>query len=312
MGRAAPKIALAIDLAWGCVVGAALQILAQVPQTLALLPKLQIDFRRVASSLRAVFNNLLPVVASRGVGQISSYIDNLLASLLPIGAVAAFNYGQIFYMLPISLFGFSIAAAELPTMARAMAGATMMSKRPCGADSIMGLRQIAFFVVPSAAAFFAIGDVIVASVFQSGRFTHRDAVYVWAVLAGCGVGLLANTMGRLYNSAFYALWDTRTPFKFAFVRVILSGILGYLFAIPLPGLLGIEQNWGVAGLTASAGMAAWVEFTLAAAQPQSSYRMDRARSQIPRAALGDGDFLPPRSHSRSNARRRMRVRAYRR
>jgi putative peptidoglycan lipid II flippase len=252
---------LAIDLAWGCVVGAALQILAQVPQTLALLPKLRIQFRKVESSLRAVFNNLLPVVASRGVGQISSYIDNLLASLLPIGAVAAFNYGQIFYMLPISLFGFSIAAAELPTMARATVGnddvAATLRRR-----LNFGLRQIAFFVVPSAAAFFAIGDVIVASVFQSGRFTHRDAVYVWAVLAGCGVGLLASTMGRLYNSAFYALWDTRTPFKFAFVRVILSGILGYLFAIPLPGLLGIEQRWGVAGLTASAGMAAWVEFTL--------------------------------------------------
>ena len=76
------------------------------------------------------------------------------------------------------------------------------------------------------------------------------------------VGMLASTMGRLYNSAFYALWDTRTPFKFALVRVMLSGILGYLFAIPLPGLIGIDQRWGVAGLTASAGMAAWVEFAL--------------------------------------------------
>ncbi len=85
---------------------------------------------------------------------------------------------------------------------------------------------------------------------------------MWAVLAGSGVGMLASTMGRLYNSAFYALWDTRTPLKFALVRVTLSFILGYLFAIPLPGLIGIEQRWGVAGLTASAGMAAWVEFTL--------------------------------------------------
>jgi putative peptidoglycan lipid II flippase len=252
---------LAVDLAWGCVVGAGLQILAQLPQTLALLPKLRIDFRKVASSLRSVFNNLVPVVASRGVGQVSSYIDNLLASLLPIGAVAAFNYGQIFYMLPISLFGFSIAAAELPTMSRAMAGgddveATLRRRLN------FGLRQIAFFVVPSAAAFFAIGDVIVASVFQSGHFSHDDAVYVWAVLAGCGVGMLANTLGRLYNSTFYALWDTRTPLKFAMVRVALSGILGYLFAIPLPHLIGIDLKWGVAGLTASAGMAAWVEFAL--------------------------------------------------
>jgi len=252
---------LAFDLAWGCVVGAALQILVQMPQVLTILRKLRIDFARVAESLRAVFRNLGPVVMSRGVGQFSAYVDNFLASWLPIGAVSAFNYGQIFYMLPVSLFGLSIAAAELPSMSRATAlpenvEATLRRRLN------FGLRQIAFLVVPSAAAFFSIGDVIVALVFQSGHFGHSDAVYVWAVLAGSGVGMLASTMGRLYNSAFYALWDTRTPFKFAVVRVILSGILGYLFAIPLPGLIGIDQRWGVAGLTASAGMSAWVEFTL--------------------------------------------------
>ncbi len=62
---------------------------------------------------------------SRGVGQISGYIDNLLASLLPIGAVAALNYGQVFYMLPVSLFGLSVAAAELPSMSRATAPRTI-------------------------------------------------------------------------------------------------------------------------------------------------------------------------------------------
>jgi putative peptidoglycan lipid II flippase len=253
--------ALAIDVAWGAVIGAGLQIVAQLPQTLALLRKLRIDFAKVATSLRAVFNNLVPVVMSRGVGQFSAYIDTVLASWLPIGAVSALNYGQVFYMLPVSLFGLSVAAAELPTMSRAAALADNV-EATLQRRLNSGLRQIAFLVVPSAAAFVAIGDVIVALVFQSGHFTHHDANYVWAVLAGSAVGMLASTMGRLYNSAFYALWDTRTPFKFALVRVILSGILGYLFAIPLPGLLGIDQRWGVAGLTASAGIAAWVEFTL--------------------------------------------------
>jgi putative peptidoglycan lipid II flippase len=260
-GPRRPEDALAIDLAWGAVAGAALQIVAQLPQTLALLRRMRIDFTKVAESLTAVFRNLGPVVMSRGVGQFSAYIDNFLASWLPIGAVSAFNYGQIFYMLPVSLFGLSVAAAELPSMSRAtaLAGDIEASLRR---RLNFGLRQIAFLVVPSAAAFFSIGDVIVAVVFQSGHFSHHDAVYVWAVLAGSGVGMLASTMGRLYNSAFYALWDTKTPFKFALVRVILSGILGYLFAIPLPGLIGIDQRWGVAGLTASAGLAAWVEFTL--------------------------------------------------
>jgi len=87
-------------------------------------------------------------------------------------------------------------------------------------------------------------------------------LFVGAALAGSGVGLLAQTMGRLYSSTFYALRDTRTPLNYALVRVALTFGLGYLFSLPLPRALGIDHNWGVAGLTASAGMAGWVEFVL--------------------------------------------------
>jgi len=252
---------LAIDLAWGAVAGAMLQIAVQVPQMVPLMRRIGFDFTRTAASLRAVFNNFVPVVTGRGVVQFSSYIDNLLASLLPTGAVAALNYGQILYILPVSLFGMSVAAAELPGMSRA----TGTSEQIAAALRVRlnaGLRQISFLVVPSAAAFLFLGDVIAAAIFQSGQFTHRDALYVWAVLAGSAVGLLAVTMGRLYSSAFYALWDTRTPLKFAVIRVTLTLVLGYLCAIPLPPMLGIAQRWGVAGLTVSAGAAGWLEFSM--------------------------------------------------
>lgn len=253
---------LAVKAAWGSVAGAALQIIVQLPQTLPLLGRMRLDFARVRAELRNVFNNLMPVIASRGVAQVSGYIDNLLASLLPTGAVAGLNYAQILYLLPVSLFGMSVAAAELPTMSRATAAATPQALETLRARLNAGLRQISFLVVPSAAAFLIIGDVIVALLFQSGAFKHRDALYVWAILAGSAVGLLAATMSRLYNSTYYALWDTRTPLRYALIRVGLTLVLGYLSAIILPPILGIPMRWGVAGLSASAGVAAWVEFTL--------------------------------------------------
>src|SRR4029077_12055913 len=125
-----------------------------------------------------------------------------------------------------------------------------------------GLRQIAFFVVPSAMAFLALGDVVAAALYQTGRFTHEDSVYVWAILAGSSVGLLASTLGRLYSSTYYALRDTRTPLNYAVIRVLLTTVLGYLAAIPRPRWLGLNPMWGTAGLTASAGLAGWVEMLL--------------------------------------------------
>jgi putative peptidoglycan lipid II flippase len=252
---------LAVIVAWGAVIGSALQIAVQLPQTLALVGGARLGLARVRNLLKAVFNNFLPVVTGRGVVQVSGYVDNLLASLLPTGAVAALNYAQILYMLPVSLFGMAVAAAELPGMSRA-AGASSEIAAMLRTRLNAGLRQISFLVVPSAAAFLFLGDVVAGALFQSGHFTHADAVYVWAVLAGSSVGLLAVTLGRLYSSAFYALWDTRTPLKFAVIRVALTIALGYFCAIPLPAMIGIAQRWGVAGLTASAGVAGWIEFAM--------------------------------------------------
>src|SRR6185295_17282650 len=72
----------------------------------------------------------------------------------------------------------------------------------------------------------------------------------------------ASTLGRLYASTYYALRDTRTPLRYALVRVVLTTVLGYLFAVPLPAMLGLPALWGAAGLTASAGIAGWVEMLL--------------------------------------------------
>ncbi|HEX3878208.1 MAG TPA: lipid II flippase MurJ, partial [Bryobacteraceae bacterium] len=94
------------------------------------------------------------------------------------------------------------------------------------------------------------------------RFHYSDSLYVWGILAGSSVGLLASTLSRLYSSTYYALRDTRTPLKFALVRVALTTVLGWLFATRVPHWLGIDPLWGAAGLTASAGVAAWVEFSL--------------------------------------------------
>jgi putative peptidoglycan lipid II flippase len=211
--------------------------------------------------VRTVLRNFGPVFVSRGVVQISAYVDSLLASFLPTGAVAALSYAQTIYTLPVSLFGMSVSAAELPAMSSAL-GTDEQIAQALRERLARGLEQIAFFVVPSAAAFLLLGHVVVATLYRSGLFGTRDVTYVWGVLAGSSVGLLASTFGRLYSSAFYALRDTRTPLKFATVRVALTVVLGYLCALPLPPLLGLDRKWGVAGLTLSAGIAGWIEFGL--------------------------------------------------
>ena len=247
--------------AWGAVAGSALQLGVQLAPVLRLLGRVAPFARRGIEAARFVVRNAIPVFIGRGVVQISAYVDTVLASLLPTGAVAAVSYAQVLYTLPVSLFGMSVSAAELPAMSRARGEQAEIAEQ-LRARLARALRQIAFFVVPSAVAFFALGDVIVAALYQTGAFSRNMTVYVWGILAGSSIGLLASTWGRLYSSTFYALQDTRTPLRFAVTRVVLSILLGYLFAVPLPGVLGLEQRWGAVGLTVASSLAAWTEFLL--------------------------------------------------
>ena len=198
---------------------------------------------------------------SRGVVQLSAYIDQLIASLLPNGMVSAVFYATTISYTPVSVFGISVSATELTEMSGTLGDdATRFPKLRQRLDA--ALRQIAFFVVPSAMALAALGDVMAEALLQYRHFTASDTRYVWSILAGSAIGLLASTMGRLYSSTYYALNDTRTPLNFALIRVGLTTALGFLFALWLPKALGIDAHWGAAGLTASAGIAGWVEFTL--------------------------------------------------
>ncbi|HEU5174111.1 MAG TPA: murein biosynthesis integral membrane protein MurJ [Gemmatimonadaceae bacterium] len=254
-----PRIAVA--LAWASVAGAALQFGVQLPTVFRLLGGLRVTLSTTSANVRRVMKNFAPVAVSRGVVQISSYVDQIIASWLPNGAVAMIAYASTLYVLPVSLFGMSVSAAELPELARGVAP----GDEALGAirDRVnTGLRRIAYFVVPSAVAFLLLGDVIVNALLRSGRFGEVESLFTWGILAGSAVGLLASTLARLYSSTFYAFHDTRTPFRFAVARIILGTALGVAAALLGPRLLGVDPRWGAAGLTLASSVAGWFELTL--------------------------------------------------
>jgi len=252
---------LAAYTAWGSVVGSALQFGVQLPAVLRLLDRVRPELAIANAHVRQVLHSFFPVFMSRGVVQISAFVDAFLASFLGQGAVVALNYAQSLYTLPVSLFGMSVSAAELPAMSKTLGSESVV------AETLRhrldeGLKRISFFIVPSAVAFLALGDVIAAVLYQTGKFNRDDSVYVWTILAGAAVGLLASTLGRLYSSTYYALRDTRTPLRYAVLRVAFGGVLGYFCSLHLPRLLGIDPRLGAAGLTVASGLAGWTEYIL--------------------------------------------------
>lgn len=272
---------LAIIVAWAAVAGSALQLLVQVPSVVKLARAMRLSLGTRSPHVRTVVRNFAPVFVGRGVVQISGYVDGMLASLVTAGAVAAMNYAQVIYMLPVSVFGMSVSAAELPEMSSAAGDESTVAAYLRGRlDG--GLQRIAFFIVPSATALFAFGDLVAGLLYQSGSFGRSEAVWVWSILAGSAVGLTAATLGRLYSSTYYALRDTRTPLRFALIRVGLGLTLGAFAALVLPGLLGLDRKWGVAGIAIASSIAGWVEFLML----RRTLDKRIGETQVPRIILG--------------------------
>jgi putative peptidoglycan lipid II flippase len=156
---------LVIALAWGAVVGGLLQLGVQLPWVVAVLRGFRLRVSTRVTGVREAIRNFLPVVAARGVVNISGYVDLVLAGLLTGGALALLGYAQTLYLLPISLFGMSVAAAELPELSRnRKAELGELNRRVSTAMS-----RVTYFVWPTTLGYLFLGDVIVAGRLRSRR-----------------------------------------------------------------------------------------------------------------------------------------------
>jgi putative peptidoglycan lipid II flippase len=265
--------ALLMAVAWGALLGGFLQFGVQLPWVLRLDRDIRLNSGRAEPGFREAVRNAGPAILGRGVVQLSTYVDMILASLLAVGALARLRYAQTLYLLPISLFGMSVAAAELPELARERAGAVEALRERAGAAA----RRVAFYVLPSCVAFVLLGEVFVAGLYQAGEFGAADARVVWLTLAAYSVGLLASTTTRIFQSAFFALRDTKTPARIAGVRVLTAAAAGALLmvqfepislgalAIPAGVFSGLTIEGlplGPVGLALGAAAGAWVEWAL--------------------------------------------------
>jgi putative peptidoglycan lipid II flippase len=252
---------LAVTLTWSAALGGALVFAVQLPVALRLTrglrPSLALDFEPAREVVRKFF----PTLIGRGVVQLSAYADNLLASLISASAVGILSYAQNIYLLPVSLFGIAISAAELPELSSATGDAEEIAAR-IRTRLTAALRRMSFFVIPSSAALFILGDLVIGVLYRGGAFGEDAVRQVWTTLAAASVGLSAATGGRLYASAFFALRDTTTPLRYAVARVSLAAAVGTAAALYAPGWLGVGPQWGVTGLAAASALGGWLEFFL--------------------------------------------------
>jgi putative peptidoglycan lipid II flippase len=249
---------------WGGFAGGLLQFLVQLPGVMRVTQGFRLSFSTRVPGVRQALAAWGPAVAGRGVVQLAGYIDLFLATQLATGATSADRLAQLFYLLPISLFGISVAASELPELSRlrgeGAAPALLARVR-------RALRYVAFLNVPTVVGYLAFGYLVV-GLYRGGRFGVADNWLVYLVLCGYSTGILATTTSRLLQNTFYALGDTRSPARIAAIRVGTSVLVAvplmlWLDRYPLSAVVGSLPGstfrLGSVGLSLASGFGAWME-----------------------------------------------------
>ena len=252
----------------GALVGGVLQFGVQVPLVWKLLSGFRVRVSTKVTGVREALRATGPVLAGRGAAQLSSYLDQFLASFLASGAIAALGYAQVLYLLPVSLFGLSVAASELPELSRL----GRANEAAFMARLTRSLRQIAFLVLPTAVGYVLFGRLIVGAVFEHGEMGAAESWLTFVLLGGYSLGLLATTLARLLQNSFWALNDTKTPAKIAIFRILFSAavsvpLMFWLDTFPVARFVPAAPDetpvyLGALGLTLGASLGAFVEIVL--------------------------------------------------
>lgn len=264
---AGPLGRLVLAACLGGLVGGALQFAVQLPAALRLLGGLRPSWSLRAPGVRAALRAFWPMLLGRGAVQLSAFLDIFLASLLAAGAQSALGGAQTLYVLPVSLFAMSVAAAELPELSRQAGRGEEVAARAVGS-----LRQIGYLIIPTTVGFLAFGHLLVAAVYRRGNFGLADTWLVYLVLAGYTLGLPAVASSRLLQNVYFALEDTRRPARLAVLRVSLAALFGvplmlWLDRFAVGELTAVQSEarphfLGALGLALASGTMSWLELAL--------------------------------------------------
>ena len=233
------------------LVGTVIQFLLPLPWLYGLDGRLRpvIDWRDPA--VKRVFVLMGPVSLGLGLINFNVMLGTIFASRLidPHMAPTAIYRAFLIYMLPQGIFSVAIATVLFPTLSRAAAQADWDSYRDTFS---VGMRQIAFTLMPASAISIVLAAPIVRLLYQRGETSPHQTHVIAACLAAYSVGLAFNGFMLMLNRGFFALQSPWMPTWVALGNLALNAVL--YFALYRVGPWGIPLAISVANIVGTAAL----------------------------------------------------------
>lgn len=220
------------------------------------LPKLTPDLKRLAIIAA-------PAALAGGVIQINLLVGRQVASYYD-GAIQWLSVADRLYQLPLGVVGIAIGVVLLPDLSRKLRAEDIDGSR----DAFNRATEFAFaLTLPAAVALCIAAPPLISVLFERGAFQSTDSNATAAALAIYALGLPAFVFQKTLQPLYFAREDTKTPFYFACVGMVINAIcavgLSYIFGYLAAAIGASVSAWVMTGLlwfgTRNMGTAAWFD-----------------------------------------------------
>ncbi len=230
-------------LAWGVVLGAFIHCLIQIYGVKQVGWRFHFHFDTKDKDTNTVGRLMIPRTLGLAVTQLNQVIITMLASFLPVGSIAVYNYANNLQAVPIGVLAIPFALAIFPILSSAAAKNDMhqfSNQLSCT------IRQILFLIVPAAILILLLRAQIVRVVLGSGQFDWNATINTANALAFFSLGLVGQALIPVFSRAFFALSNTKTPFVIGIISELISIIAALILMKPLGAAgLALASSIGV-------------------------------------------------------------------
>ena len=182
---------------------------------------LRISRPRWTPDMALLVKTAIPAALAGGVIQINLLVGQQVASHFD-HAVGWLYAADRLYQLPLGVVGIAIGVVLLPDLSRRLAADDHSGARH--AFSRAGEISLAL-TIPSAVALVVIPLPLVAVLFQRGALTASDSAAIASAVAIYGLGLPAFVLQKILQPQFFARGDTKSPFRYALVAMVINAVL---------------------------------------------------------------------------------------
>lgn len=236
---------------------------------------LRLRWPRLTADVKRFLSLLAPGAIGAGIVQINLFVDIILASLLPTGAISYLYYADRLNQLPLGVIGIAVGTALLPLLSRQIragdgAAATASQNR--------AIEATLFLTLPATVALFLLSEPIIRVLFERGAFGEAETSASALTLMAYTVGLPAYVLVKVLAPGFFAREDTTTPVKIAGLAVVLNIVFSVALMIPFAQV----------GIALATAIASWcnASLLLIGLRRRGHLVLDaRLKKRLPRTAL---------------------------